>query len=220
MPVFEELNFWLIVFGLFSYVVGSFNTAIFITKFFCHKDITKEGSGNPGTTNVIRVCGLKWGMITLFVDVLKGALATSIAAVFYGYASQIGLVAMLTCGLAAIIGTMWPWCYKVGGKGIATLGGIAIFINPLLGLSLLAAILISFFLVRIMSIFSLLGTLTWAGVSIWLTIENGNEFLPIIIGLYCVYVILIFFKFRGNIVRIFTGKEKRIELKRDRITNK
>ena len=92
-------------------------------------DIKKEGSGNAGTTNALRVLGKKAAVITLCVDVLKGVVAVLIGSFAAGSVGAYG------CALCVILGHIWPMVYKFkGGKGIATSFGTLLALNPLLAL--------------------------------------------------------------------------------------
>lgn len=127
------MNNWILI-GIFmvcSYLIGSINWAVIISK-FQKKDIREMGSGNPGTLNMSRNLGLKWGITTFFLDVLKGAIPTLVAfLVFYnrgcfdGTSFAIFDFAIYFCGLFAILGHIFPLYLKFkGGKGIATTIGV------------------------------------------------------------------------------------------------
>ena len=93
------------------------------------QDIHKEGSGNAGTTNALRVMGKKAGVITLVVDVLKGTIAVLIGFLLAGSAGE------AWCVLAVFCGHVWPVFYKFkGGKGVATAFGALLGLNPLMAL--------------------------------------------------------------------------------------
>lgn len=129
------MNNWILI-GIFmvaSYLIGSVNWAIIISK-FQKKDIRSMGSGNPGTLNMSRNLGLKWGITTFLLDVLKGAIPTLVA--FFVFKNKgcfdkgsfaVFDFAIYFCGLSAILGHIYPIYLKFkGGKGIATTIGVFI----------------------------------------------------------------------------------------------
>jgi glycerol-3-phosphate acyltransferase PlsY len=120
----------LVLFAIGSYMFGNINWAIIISK-AKNKDIRKMGSGNPGTLNMSRNFGLKFGLTTFFLDALKGAVPTLVAFfVFRGKTFPLSkfLVsdfAIYLCGLCAVLGHIFPVFLKFkGGKGIASTIGV------------------------------------------------------------------------------------------------
>lgn len=112
-----------VIIGVIAYFVGNISPATILGKIY-KINIREEGSGNPGTTNVIRVLGMKAGLITLLIDLLKGFIAVNLGfkiAGFYG-----GIVGFA----AVVIGHCYPVLYKFkGGKGVATTFGAALAIS-------------------------------------------------------------------------------------------
>ena len=124
-------NWWVIVLlSIGSYLMGCFNNAIMITK-IKKTDIRKFGSGNPGTMNMSRNFGIKLGLLTLFLDMLKG-LIPALAGYFVlrgktlpDAAFDLGDLGIFLCGFFAVVGHIYPVFYKFkGGKGIATTIGV------------------------------------------------------------------------------------------------
>jgi len=120
----------LIIFSVCSYAFGNVNWAIIISK-LKKKDIRTMGSGNPGTLNMSRNLGLGFGLLTFFLDVLKGALPTLIVffvtrnRVFENYAFRVSDFAIYLCGFSVVIGHIYPVFFKFkGGKGIASTIGV------------------------------------------------------------------------------------------------
>lgn len=160
-------------------------------------DIKKEGSGNAGTTNALRVMGKKAGAITLIVDVLKGTLCVVLGNLVCGH-----LCAML-CVVAVMLGHVWPVVYKFkGGKGVATAFGALTGLNPLLGVSALGIVVIGVLVSRRMSVGSELGALTFPIVCYFLE--------PDFLYLGCVLALIILVKHRANIARLFRGEEPKL----------
>lgn len=121
---------YLIISALVCYFIGSINWAVIISK-LKKTDIRKMGSGNPGTLNMSRNLGLKFGLLTFLLDILKGAIPTLIAFfIFKGYlitnsSYKLSDFAIYLCGLSAVLGHIFPITLKFkGGKGIATTIGV------------------------------------------------------------------------------------------------
>ena len=100
--------------AVIAYLLGNFTTGVYVTKWFSNLDIRKVGSGNPGTTNVLRTLGWLPSALTLLGDVLKGLLGGWIG---YWIAGEMGA---RIGGAFAVAGHNWPMFAKFkGGKGIA-----------------------------------------------------------------------------------------------------
>lgn len=183
--------FWVMV--LLAYFIGNISPSTLLAK-ARGLDIKKEGSGNAGTTNALRVMGKKAGAITLVVDILKGVVSVLLGDLICG-----GWCGML-CVVAVMLGHIWPVVYRFkGGKGVATAFGALLGLNPLLGLSALGVVLIGVLISRRMSVGSMLGALSFPVICYFLE--------PDFIYLGCVLAILILVKHRANIVRLFKGEE-------------
>ena len=124
----------LIILSVLSYLLGTMNWAVFISK-LKKSDIRQMGSGNPGTLNMSRNFGLKIGLLTFFLDVLKGVIPSLVAflvfrnkGAFDGTDFMIVDFAMYLCGFCAVLGHVYPVWFKFkGGKGIATTIGVLVF---------------------------------------------------------------------------------------------
>ena len=120
---------------ILSYLAGSIPTAVWVGKTFHKIDVREHGSGNAGATNVIRVLGWKTGGPVLIVDVFKGWLAAMLP-VFFNLAqpgSALLINLQILAGLLAIVGHIFPVFAEFrGGKGVATIFGVLLAINPLL----------------------------------------------------------------------------------------
>ena len=206
------MYWWLFLLCPIAYLIGSLNISRFITR-LRHVDLTHVGSGNVGATNVWRAMGFKWFLLVLFLEIFKcaavaltGYLFVSLRTQIYYY-TEMHYIVLLSMGLAAVLGSIFPvWHGFKGGKGVANWIGFGFVINPLV---MLAAALIFtplLAITRIMSISTLLGLIFWAVMSIWLEVPQTAP----VIALYCCFVVVILFAHRKNIIRIFTGKEKRL----------
>lgn len=137
---------------IISYLLGSINWALVISRLFYHDDVRKHGSGNAGTTNVLRTYGKKAAAFTFLGDGLKGVLAIVIACAIFGHPMVQGVegvryihlvTAAYLAALFAVIGHIFPIFSKFrGGKGFATFLFCALALNPAIALLLFAIFLI------------------------------------------------------------------------------
>ena len=143
---------------IISYLLGSINWALVISKFAYHEDVREHGSGNAGTTNVLRTYGKKAAIFTFLGDGLKGVAAILIAAAIFGYPMLVGeingvmvydihythlVTAVYLAAFFAIIGHVFPIFAKFkGGKGFATFLFCALTLNPAIFLILAAIFLV------------------------------------------------------------------------------
>jgi len=121
-----------------SYFFGTFPSALIVAK-RGGVDVTAAGSGNPGTSNVVRLLGWKYGIIVFVADVLKGSASVGLAWLVMNTQPDALRVSYLayTCGYAAVIGHTFPVTRKfVGGKGVATGGGVMYVLYPVMSLIL------------------------------------------------------------------------------------
>jgi glycerol-3-phosphate acyltransferase PlsY len=198
---------------LLSYLLGSIPTAIWYGETYHGIDIRLHGSGNAGATNTFRVLGRKAGSIVLFVDALKGFLATGLAAVLFYFR----LVDWETCvtlkilfGFLAVIGHLLPiFCDFKGGKGVATTLGMVLALHPQAALVSILVFLVVFAVSKYVSLGSMIASLAFP---IMLIVGVFGEELPILIYFGSFVAFLVVFTHRQNIVRIFQGTENRMYL--------
>lgn len=180
-----------------SYILGSIPSGIIFAKIFKLKDLRTIGSGNTGTTNVLRTGNYTAAALTLILDFGKACLAI--------YLSQIlNEKLILISSLAILIGHIFPlWLEFKGGKGFACYLGIIFMINLYLFIFISLIWLITFFAKRISSLSALLSCLS--GVFISIIYFNSNILLVILL------TILIFVTHRENIKRLINGTETKIK---------
>ena len=204
---------------LLAYLIGSVPTAVWISKYYFKIDIRDYGSGNAGATNTFRVLGSKWGTFVMLVDVLKGIIATSLYILLPYYLTDEWdrTNFMIGLGLAAVLGHIFPiWAGFRGGKGVATLLGMAVAIQPLVALCCVGVFLIVLYLTRFVSLSSIL-----AGVSFMvfiLFIFNEKETLYRIFAVLVALMVIL--THQKNIGRILKGTESKIPLFKFRDKNR
>ncbi|MCL2484409.1 MAG: glycerol-3-phosphate acyltransferase [Firmicutes bacterium] len=203
--------FWfsIIIVSIFSYFLGNLNFAKLISKFVLKDDITKKGSGNPGTMNMYRNFGLKFGLLTLGLDALKGSLPAMIGLFVFGPIYGFGTEALFIFGTIAVIGHCFPLIYKFkGGKGIATSFGVFVVANPIVaGICFILAVLglLAFEYGAIVSLIFMAGLVCYAAL------ENvGN--VQVLVCL-CVIFILTWAMHYPNIIKMLIGTENRLRLR-------
>ena len=193
------MNLDIIYVIIYSYFLGAIPFGLIITKIFLGKDIRDIGSGNIGTTNVLRTGKKSLAAATLLFDVLKGYVSVIIA---YKYFNELVYLSALIC----FIGHIFPiWLGFKGGKGVATYLGIILGISFMLGVVFGVAWLIAAVIFRYSSISSILGSMLVCFYSIFVGNEMQNYFL------FILFVIIIF-THKENIARLKNSKEGKIKL--------
>jgi glycerol-3-phosphate acyltransferase PlsY len=191
-----------IPYAIVAYLLGSVPFGKFIARGVARIDITTRGSRNIGATNVARELGLKWGFLTLILDILKGFVPVVLFASYVPDTAHSHEIALPLVGLSALLGHQFSLLERFrGGKGVATALGIYLGFCPFC--SLLAILL--FILVVYKWNFVSLGSII-AASAMPLILLLFDTALPLVI---CSLVVaaLICFKHTGNIVRLLNGQE-------------
>ena len=183
-----------------GYLLGSVSTAIITCRVMGLPDPRSDGSGNPGTTNVLRLGGSKAAAITLAGDLLKGLVPVVVARLLGLPDTTVAAVA-----LAAFLGHLYPLFFQFrGGKGVATAGGAIIGLAPLVAAAALATWAVMAMLFRISS----LAALTAATLAPLYAYLLGGRWATVLV-LATMAAVLIW-RHRANIQRIMRGTESRI----------
>jgi glycerol-3-phosphate acyltransferase PlsY len=188
---------------LAGYLLGSIPFGLIFAKILGGKDVREHGSGNIGATNVSRVVGPLAGILTLLLDVAKGAAAVWLAARFSDHAA----IAMTLAGVAALLGHCFPvWLKFKGGKGVATALGVYLALCP----SAALAALVLFILVVAFWRYVSLGSLAAAAsmpLLIYFLWAPGHA-PPLVLSLGTLFAaVLIFYKHDANLQRLVDGTE-------------
>ena len=184
---------------VYSYILGSIPFGLIITKIFLGKDIRKVGSGNIGTTNVLRTGKKPLAAATLLFDILKGYFSILIT---YNYFNDLIYLSALIC----FIGHIFPvWLKFKGGKGVATYLGVILGISLILGIVFGITWLVIAVIFRYSSLSSILGSMT-----VWIySFLFANEMQSYL--LFFLFII-IFFTHKENIIRLKNSKETKIKI--------
>jgi len=204
-----------IVIAIIAYAIGSINFSVILSRKMAGFDVREKGSGNAGTTNMLRSVGKKAAALTLVCDILKGVVSILIAIIMGAILKDIDK-ALLTqiAGIAVIVGHTFPIFFEFrGGKGIATSLGVLLLTNWQIGLICLIFAIIIMALTRMVSA----GSVTAAVLFPVLTLFIGKEHF-IVEGNYFIYsiiiAIIVIFNHRANIKRILEGNENKLSFKK------
>jgi len=187
----------LIIVLVASYLLGSLPTSALVARGY-GVDIRREGSGNPGATNVLRVIGWKPALLVLLVDVAKGF----VAAYWIG-----GLAA----GAAAVLGHVWPvFSGFRGGKGVATAGGVLLAVDPLAFGIAITTFSVVVATTRLVSLASIGSAILIPIILAALRILGVREVPGPLLVFTAALALLVVFTHRGNITQLIAGTESRI----------
>ena len=205
-----------IIVASLAYLIGSINFSVIISKKLAGIDIREKGSGNAGTTNILRVVGKRAALITLICDILKGVVSVLLALI-------IGLIIKNTdrafliqiAGIFVVIGHTFPVFFGFkGGKGVATSIGVLLMTNWKIGLICLVFGLVVVAVTRMVSLGSIAAAILFPVLSLFIS----TNFIVEASGIkYLVYslilALIVIFNHRENIKRIASGTENKISFK-------
>ena len=205
-----------IIMGLIAYAIGSVNFSVILSKKMAGFDVREKGSGNAGTTNMLRSVGKKAAAVTLICDILKGIVAIIIAIVL-GNIFNVENKSLLVqiAGIAVVVGHTFPIFFQFkGGKGVATSLGILLMSNWQIGLICLVFALVLMVLTRMVSVGSCAAAILFPILTLFIRdnyiVSEGNSYLIYSI----ILAVIVLFNHRANIKRILNGTENRISFKK------
>ena len=198
---------------LLAYLLGSIPTAVLYGKRVHGIDVRQYGSGNAGATNTFRVLGKRAGTIVLMIDMLKGAMAASLAHALFrlqAIPADRLIEFQLLLGIIAIVGHIFPIYTRFkGGKGVATLLGMMLAIQPVVALLCVVIFLIILMATKYVSLGSLLATLCFPLLLLLRPFQTGE---PLLIAFGFVMFTLLAITHQKNIRRLLNGNESRTYL--------
>lgn len=200
MQLFSEFSIWgLLLSGVAGYLLGNIQSAVLISKKRFHDDVRNHGSGNAGSTNMMRVFGLKPGLATFAGDSLKAIVGVLVGRLLCG---QLG---GYVGGLFVVVGHCWPFFAGFrGGKGVASSYAIAWMTFPPGAAITTAVIVVVFILTKRVSVMSLVGTLAFVLSTI---LFGGN---PLLVALALALFAIVYTRHIDNIKRILRGEEGKL----------
>ena len=209
-----------VIMAIIAYLIGSVNFSVIFSKKFAGFDVREKGSGNAGSTNMLRSVGKKAAALTLVCDVLKGVVAIVIAIIVGNIIQDSNKELLLQiAGIAVVLGHTFPIFFQFkGGKGVATSLGILLMSNWQIGLICLVFALVLMALTRMVS----LGSCAAAVLFPVLTLFINDHYTVLTEGkqgsTYLVYsiimAIIVLFNHRSNIKRILNGTENKLSFKK------
>ena len=209
-----------IIMAIIAYLIGSINFSVIISKKVAGFDVREKGSGNAGTTNMLRAVGKKAAAVTLICDVLKGVVSIGIAIILGNIVKDINRELLIQiAGIAVVLGHTFPVFFGFkGGKGVATSLGILLLSNWQIGLICLVFGIVLIILTRMVS----LGSCAAAVLFPVLTLFINDHYTVLTEGksgsTYFIYsvilAIIVLYNHRSNIKRILSGTENKISFKK------
>ncbi len=210
-----------VIVAVVGYFIGNISFAKIISKYMLKDDITKKGSGNPGTMNMYRNFGTKIGALTLLLDVLKGVIPSVIGMLVLGltepggmwssgHLSNIACSGLFVAGTATVLGHCYPVIYKFkGGKGVATAIGVFLAANPALISIAFVGLLVLLFIFEYGGFASLMCV---AGAVCWEAhLYAGNY---VVLSCLLIIFVLVWFAHRKNILKSLTGEESKTNIRK------
>lgn len=198
-----------IIIAVIAYLIGSINFSVIISKKVAGFDVREKGSGNAGSTNVLRTVGKKAAIVTLICDILKGVVSILLAKLMgniWGELDKELLVQL--AGIFVILGHTFPIFFKFkGGKGVTTSLGVILTTNWQIGLICLVFALVLMALTQMVSVGSVAAAILYPVLTIFMA---GSYTISAI-----VVAVLVVFNHRENVKRILSGTENKISFKKN-----
>ena len=207
-----------LIMAIIAYLIGSINFSVIFSKKFAGFDVREKGSGNAGSTNMLRSVGKGAAALTLLCDVLKGVVAILIAIGIGNLVQSAdkGLLVQIA-GIAVVIGHTFPIFFGFkGGKGVATSLGILLMTNWQIGLICLVFALVLMALTQMVS----LGSCAAAVLFPVLTLFIKDHYIVAEGGSYFIYslilAVIVLYNHRSNIKRMLNGTENKLSFKKQK----
>jgi len=203
-----------IIIAIMAYLIGSINFSVIISKKMAGFDVREKGSGNAGTTNMLRAVGKKAAALTLICDILKGVVVIFVAKIIGSVGDLNTALIVQMAGILVVVGHTFPIFFKFkGGKGVATSLGVLITTNWQVGLICLVFALILIILTQMVSVGSIVAAILYPVLTMFIHqnyIVPGNYVISSII-----LAVIVVFNHRSNVKRILTGTENKISFKKN-----
>jgi glycerol-3-phosphate acyltransferase PlsY len=198
---------------LTAYLLGSIPSSVWVGKFMFGIDVREHGSGNAGATNTFRVLGKKPGFIVLFLDFLKGFLAASLPIWLFSWVkpnSNLLINLQILHGMLAVIGHIYPvFAQFKGGKGIATLLGLAVSLSPPMAGIAVVIFVTTVWITKYISVGSMLAAASSPVITYFLYGTQKQSLIT-----FCIFAaVLVIYTHRSNLKRLKEGNENKFTFK-------
>jgi glycerol-3-phosphate acyltransferase PlsY len=205
-----EIAFLIVI----AYLIGSIPTAVWVSSKVYGIDIREHGSGNAGATNTFRILGAKAGSAVMLGDMMKGFIAVKLSLLSnFHWESEAITNLQVGLGLASVIGHIFPiWADFRGGKGIATLFGMILSIQPVVAVSLVGVFMLILFLTRYVSLSSISASIAFPVLILFIFHEPEMSYKIFAIATACLVVLT----HHKNITRLLAGNESKVKSFRKR----
>jgi len=198
---------------ILAYFLGSIPTAVWVSSKIYGIDIREHGSGNAGATNTFRILGAKAGSAVMLGDMLKGFIAVKLSLLSNFNNSEQMTNLQIGLGLAAVVGHIFPiWADFRGGKGIATLFGMILSIQPLVAISLIGVFVAILYITRYVSLSSITASVAFPVLIVFIFHEPEISYKLFAIATACLVVLT----HHKNISRLLAGNESKVKSFRKR----
>lgn len=197
-----------------AYLLGSIPTGYLLVRIFRSQDIRSVGSGNIGATNVLRHGGKILGILTFFLDVLKGSAAVWLGGLLGAWLMPTVPLrdAQALAALFAVLGHMYTcWLHFHGGKGVATGFGVFLVASPWAALAAIGVFAVILILFRYVSLGSIVASLAFL-IFAWFIPPGPHP--PVFYAVECIIAVLIIVKHHTNIRRLINGTEHKLGAKK------
>jgi len=197
-----------------AYLLGSVPTAVWVSKRLFGIDIREHGSGNAGATNTFRILGARAGTAVMIIDMLKGFIAVKLALFApYSIHSEQSVNLQIFLGLFAVVGHIFPiWAEFKGGKGIATLFGMILSIQPLVAVSMVGVFMLMLYVTRYVSLSSITASIAFPLMIFFIFREPELSYRIFAIAT----AFLVVLTHHKNINRLINGSESKVAIFRKR----
>lgn len=212
--------FFYFIVAIIAYLIGSINFSVIISKKIAGFDVREKGSGNAGTTNMLRSVGKTAAAITLVCDILKGVIAIGISIVLGKIVKDLNAELLLQiAGIAVVLGHTFPVFFGFkGGKGVATSLGILLMSNWQIGLICLVFALVLIVLTRMVSLGSCTAAVLFPVLTLFIdehyTVLTNDKTGKAYFLYSIILAIIVLYNHRSNIKRILDGTENKISFKK------
>ena len=208
-----------IIIAIIAYAIGSINFSVLISKKMAGFDVREKGSGNAGTTNMLRSVGKKAAVITLLCDILKGVVSIGIALIAGNIVKNVDKAVLVQiAGILVVVGHTFPIFFEFkGGKGVATSLGVIMMINWKIGLICLVFALVIMAFSRMVSMGSVGAAILFPVLTLFInqhyTVLTDGKSGRVYFVYSVILAIIVLYNHRSNIKRILSGTENKLSFK-------